>query len=319
MSLNAALSLFLEEYPRAAQEPLTGHPLAEFVRNEIPEQVRSVLGANDRYLIHGSVGQGNWARVPWLAIFDRLITETARRGFYVVYLVREDFSGVFLSLNQGVTDVRERYGAEARHALEVRAQDLLAQLGNFGSNFRGGPIDLQVSGGSTLGAFYEVGSILSKFYPLESLPEDEILNSDLVELMELYSALSSRAVLVQGVSPQEDDEQNTPGVEDLTRLREHKRIERNQRLSRAAKRSLGYTCQVCGFNFEARYGEIGRDFIEAHHLVPLSDLRGQRVLLRPDRDFAVLCSNCHKMIHRSDLVHDPEGFRRRYLEDEGEQ
>lgn len=29
-------------------------------------------------------------------------------------------------------------------------------------------------------------------------------------------------------------------------------------------------CSVCGFDFEQVYGEIGRDFIEAHHTKPVA-------------------------------------------------
>lgn len=53
-------------------------------------------------------------------------------------------------------------------------------------------------------------------------------------------------------------------------------------------------CEVCGFDFEAVYGELGRGFIECHHVVPLSE--GQRKTSL--RDLALVCSNCHRMAHR---------------------
>ena len=56
-------------------------------------------------------------------------------------------------------------------------------------------------------------------------------------------------------------------------------------------------CQVCGMSFEEVYGEIGKDFIEVHHLVPISD-RGGDYIVNPIRDLVPLCSNCHSMIHR---------------------
>jgi len=39
----------------------------------------------------------------------------------------------------------------------------------------------------------------------------------------------------------------------------------------ARKRCLehyGTKCTVCGFNFEAVYGELGKRFIHVHHLTP---------------------------------------------------
>ncbi len=54
-------------------------------------------------------------------------------------------------------------------------------------------------------------------------------------------------------------------------------------------------CEACGFDFEATYGERGRDFIECHHRNPLSVVGPTTTSLQ---DLALLCSNCHRMIHR---------------------
>ena len=65
--------------------------------------------------------------------------------------------------------------------------------------------------------------------------------------------------------------------------------------------------------FENVYGSIGKGYIEAHHLVPLSQLKGRRFALDPERDFAVLCANCHRMVHRSAYVSDVNAFRQQVL------
>src|SRR5215217_8191558 len=157
MSLNAALTLFLEEYPSAKTQTLTDNPVAQFIRQDIPDALQEVIGDNRRYLPRGSVGQGNWAHVPWAAVFDRFVTDTAQDGYYVVYLVKEDFTGIYLSLNQGVTTVKKQYGTDARKALCVRASDYLARIGAFTDDLTCGPIDLQVHSQSSLGALYEQG------------------------------------------------------------------------------------------------------------------------------------------------------------------
>jgi len=64
-----------------------------------------------------------------------------------------------------------------------------------------------------------------------------------------------------------------------------------------------------GFNFSRVYGPLGAGFIEAHHLVPLSQLKGQIISLDPSKDFAVLCSNCHSMIHKFEKPHDVQAFK----------
>lgn len=73
----------------------------------------------------------------------------------------------------------------------------------------------------------------------------------------------------------------------------------------------GYVCQVCGMNFEQIYGELGKDFIEVHHLHPVSQGECQ---VNPIEDLIPLCSNCHSMIHRQEDVSDWEGLRIIFLE-----
>jgi 5-methylcytosine-specific restriction protein A len=58
----------------------------------------------------------------------------------------------------------------------------------------------------------------------------------------------------------------------------------------------GTSCAACGFSFEIAYGEIGKDFIPVHHLVPASQL-GSAYELDPVTDLVPLCANCHAMAH----------------------
>jgi 5-methylcytosine-specific restriction protein A len=53
-----------------------------------------------------------------------------------------------------------------------------------------------------------------------------------------------------------------------------------------------------------------RDDLELHHLVPVSKLQGLQASRDPIRDYAVLCSNCHSMIHRLPETHDLDRLRR---------
>lgn len=73
--------------------------------------------------------------------------------------------------------------------------------------------------------------------------------------------------------------------------------ERNPRLRAKAIEIHGTTCMACGFNFEEYYLERGKDFIEVHHTKPVSEL-GENTKVDPAEDLIVLCSNCHRMIHR---------------------
>jgi hypothetical protein len=61
----------------------------------------------------------------------------------------------------------------------------------------------------------------------------------------------------------------------------------------------GYSCYVCGFNFEAQYGEIGKDYIQVHHLIPLSII-AKKYQVNPIEDLRPICPNCHAMVHRKE-------------------
>ncbi|WP_417378174.1 HNH endonuclease [Gimesia sp.] len=58
----------------------------------------------------------------------------------------------------------------------------------------------------------------------------------------------------------------------------------------------GYTCIACGFKFEDKYGELGRDYIEVHHLKPISEI-GEEYEINPIDDLRPVCANCHRMLH----------------------
>ena len=90
------------------------------------------------------------------------------------------------------------------------------------------------------------------------------------------------------------------------------RYERMPSNRQAAIRIHGTSCQVCGFNFFEHYGELGRDYIEVHHIRPLSSL-DEEVPVDPAEDLVCLCANCHRMMHRTrDRVMTVEELRRQF-------
>ena len=73
-----------------------------------------------------------------------------------------------------------------------------------------------------------------------------------------------------------------------------------------------YECVVCGMNFVSTYGEIGKEFIEVHHLYPISETDGEHEV-NPATDMIPLCSNCHSMIHRLEDKSDWRGLKNIFL------
>lgn len=140
------------------------------------------------------------------------------------------------------------------------------------------------------------------------MPNDSVLTKDLRKLLEIYFTLFEKVSLEENI--QNSDEKEEEWFEDLTKYRIHRVAERNQNLSKRVKQLQGYVCKACNFNFESRYGEIGKGFIEAHHTVPISSLNKAKIQLDPIQEFTVLCSNCHRMIHRIKPTPTLEKFKK---------
>ena len=85
-------------------------------------------------------------------------------------------------------------------------------------------------------------------------------------------------------------------IEGASRIVSVNAYERNAKARSACIKHYGATCIVCGFNFQAVYGQIGEGFIHVHHLVPFSEIKKQYEL-DPIRDLRPVCPNCHAIIH----------------------
>lgn len=102
------------------------------------------------------------------------------------------------------------------------------------------------------------------------------------------------------------DFSSEPFQEGGYKMRTHLVRERNNKVVKEAKRLFKMShdgrlfCEVCGFDFVSKYGKIGEGFIEAHHKVELSKIEGEHEV-RPS-DFAMVCSNCHSMLHREEIT-----------------
>lgn len=75
------------------------------------------------------------------------------------------------------------------------------------------------------------------------------------------------------------------------------KYERSGQAREACLKFYGYSCNACGFNFESVYGNIGKEFIHVHHIVPISE-QGGEYKVNPIRDLIPLCANCHSIVHR---------------------
>ena len=75
------------------------------------------------------------------------------------------------------------------------------------------------------------------------------------------------------------------------------------------KRTGKLACEVCSFDFKAVYGDLGEGFAECHHRMPLADLTEETVTKL--KDLAIVCANCHRMLHRKGNTISVEELRAR--------
>jgi len=312
MLLGNSLIKVAQEFRFAKTQRFKKHPLATFIRQDLAKAASDLLGTHSKnYKIKASPGQGRWSESPWLAIMNPVVTESPERGYYPVYLFSPEFDRISLVLGQGTYSVRREFKKEAPRILEFRAELLRTRVPEFSNFFLSGPFPIRSS--HHAGGDWSTASIWGKTYNLNNLPSDKNLLIDLMAILRTYHLATSRGGIAISNDGDDDMEEipsdhlrwsnldTTSEVEGQLKEKLHYRVERSRSsaLVTKAKRFHGNNCQGCGFNFELVYGTTGKEFIEAHHLIPLAKLAMDGpISIDPKTDFAVLCSNCHKMIHK---------------------
>ncbi|MEZ9577547.1 MULTISPECIES: MrcB family domain-containing protein [unclassified Vibrio] len=190
--LREKLKDVLENWQSAKKEAFSGHRLGRVIRNELVQEIENIASTKESaFVLKGSIGAGNWADVPWVSILHSAITQTTQGGIYPVYLFCADGSGVYLSLNQGTTKLKEKFGTRgAKHEAKKNADSiypycelLLTQKG-----WTKGPLDLKAK--TITGKSYEEPNVVAKFYPVGSIPSEQELISDLDSLLSVYENIA---------------------------------------------------------------------------------------------------------------------------------
>ncbi len=297
--LSEKLRHITENYAKERMKPFTKSAFGDFVRHDLAIDAKKALVLWPFELrVKASVGQGTWAAVPWLGFFDPLVTESATKGYYVVYLINPQDLTVTLSMNQGTTEIYQEYGpARGREVLARRARDIADRVPEFAEYFSTASINL----GSEMGlpAGYEAGHAFGRTYQLADLRDDRLAN-DLHQMLSAYEALVNRG----GITPADvmQDESGSADIEETRRYILSRRIERAPHVRRSVLKAMAaLKCQCCGLDPKLDYGYIGspeRTPLDVHHAAPLRGLgEGETRRYKIPDDFMVLCPTCHRMIH----------------------
>ena len=129
--------------------------------------------------VKGSCGTGSWTYYPWIAIFNPNITRTIQEGVYIVYLFSEDMKRVYLTLNQGYTNLKKQLGSKESKTQMIKTRnDIRNSLDK--KEFIA---DNELKIGKPE---YEDGCIFYKEYKFSNLPTNEVLIKDLQSMINIY-------------------------------------------------------------------------------------------------------------------------------------
>ncbi|MGH1274930.1 MrcB family domain-containing protein [Bacillus cereus] len=167
----------LNEYLQARAERFAGHKMGSFVRNEMTTEItRLPFIDHSQYVVTGSVGQGNWAAVPWLAIMNKDITTSTQRGYYIVYLFSEDMERLYLTLAQGVTETTKEEMQKIKE--EIREQIHMSQKVKKDDEI--------FLGTSSKAKGYANSTAAYIAYDANKMPSEKELVEDLEEMLRYY-------------------------------------------------------------------------------------------------------------------------------------
>ena len=188
-SFRVVLRAFLDEFAKARSGPFQKTDPLWNAMSEVKtslEQFPAVQGRSD-LLVTVSVGQGNWATVPWIALLNSNVTTSTQEGIYVVFLIATDLNRIFLTLNQGTTNLVNNLGQrEAQKRMIDVANKTRVLISDLSAP--GFVLDNKISLGE--GGWrpnnYEIGTIAHVDFDVNDLPSDERMNELLKAVLDSY-------------------------------------------------------------------------------------------------------------------------------------
>lgn len=168
--------------------------------------------------IKPSFGKGNKAFVPWIVVYDQHAVATIQKGYYLVYLFTADGSGIYLSLQQGITKFKEMISHIKTMGYE---KNWLDSINNINEYWRGTQIlsdddtnlkdiDLKLIPGkaNTTPLGYVAANIYSRFYSIDDLANGKISNETLLSDFKTYMQSYEKLLEVIGFTTHEKWNEN---------------------------------------------------------------------------------------------------------------
>lgn len=330
--LRETLKLAATKYPLTEDERknFAGSEVGKIITKKLPLVIEQKANINLRnYSINGSIGKGQFAEIPWVSIFRKSITETATQGIYIVYLFTADMKGIYLSLNQGFTYFKERYGTKkGREEIRKVARYLQRNCKTIPDDLSLKTIDLKAE--KPLGKGYMPGHIAGKYYEIDQMPSSDELADDLRNLMSVYEEIIGLInhrniedfynyifavednLLLDDESYNEEIENylsNLDNIKPTYKAIPQKKADffinysknevypRDKAVAANALILANYECEVDKSHPSFVRRKTNTNYTEAHHLVPLENHADFNYSLDVEENIVSLCSTCHNCIH----------------------
>ncbi len=312
-----SLKEFAHAYPESKAAAFFHNDVTRLITETVPSQLRTALNlSTEEYLVKGSVGQGQWAEIPWVAIMHRGVTTSTQNGFYNVILLSKDLGRAYISVGLGWTQFAERYGnKQGKEMVGLYAKKLVDYLTPEPGDIIG-EIDLAAT--ASLGKGYELSNILSTEVVIDDLNDDQLITilarhlNYYKQLRDTFGAdlfygneLIDRPVSEAEASAKSKVKELSTSVNKAKALRELQsfadtlppakrkvyvtQIVRNKAFADYVKQRANYICEICGRKPFIKKG--GQPYAEADHVDPLY---GSGVD-HPD-NMRCLCAQCHRVI-----------------------
>lgn len=160
----------------------TGAPVGNLVRNQMVEELKNIEKLKD-FKIKGSIGNGQFASIPWVVIMNEEITKAPTKGIDIVFLFSADGKKVYLTLNQGATYFKEK---NLKKAEIVKISKSIYEILD---SPKSEPVDIDLKSDTDLGKGYENTTISGYEYYINDMPNSSIIESDINKLLNDYEKL----------------------------------------------------------------------------------------------------------------------------------
>lgn len=114
----------------------------------------------------------------------------------------------------------------------------------------------------------------------------------------------------KGIAPK-----NQNSVIESKSFKSHRKIERKSNVRRFIYDKLQnekFICESCNWSKHITEKNIWGSSFELHHLSPISALNINEKRKVTADDFSILCSTCHRAIHRTEFISDIQKFKNTY-------